>query len=93
MGQITVVVDPPKGTACYIMNVSGLDGITAAHIHTGGPGKTGGPVVMLDTPAEGTSGGCRRSPPTSPPRCWPIPAATTSTSTPAPCRPARSAGS
>jgi hypothetical protein len=57
-GQITVVVDPPKGTACYLMNVSGLEGITAAHIHTGGPGETGRPVLTLDTPDEGTSGGC-----------------------------------
>ena len=29
-GQITVVVDPPKGTACYLMNVSGLAEVTAA---------------------------------------------------------------
>ena len=57
-GQITVVVDPPKGTACYIMNVSGLDGITAAHIHTGGPGETGRPVITLDAPEDGSSGGC-----------------------------------
>lgn len=57
-GQITVVVDPPKGTACYIMNVSGLDGITAAHIHAGGPGETGRPVLTLETPEDGSSGGC-----------------------------------
>jgi hypothetical protein len=57
-GHVTVVVDPPKGTACYIMNVAGLDAITAAHIHTGGPGETGGPVVPLEAPEGGTSGGC-----------------------------------
>jgi len=57
-GAITVVVDPPKGTACYLMNVAGLEAVTAAHIHTGGPGETGGPVVTLDTPDGGTSGGC-----------------------------------
>ena len=57
-GQVTVVVDPPKGTACYILNVSGLDGITAAHIHTGGPGETGRPVLTLETPEDGSSGGC-----------------------------------
>ena len=57
-GHVTVVVDPPKGTACYIMNVSGLDGVTAAHIHTGGPGETGAPVVPLEAPDGGTSGGC-----------------------------------
>ena len=57
-GQITVVVDPPKGTACYIMNVTGLDDVTAAHIHLGGPGETGRPVVTLETPEDGASGGC-----------------------------------
>jgi hypothetical protein len=57
-GTITVVVDPPKGTACYIMNVFGLDAVTMAHIHTGAAGQTGGPVVTLEAPTDGTSGGC-----------------------------------
>ena len=57
-GQITVVVDPPKGTACYLMNVSGLAEVTAAHIHVGGPGETGRPVLTLETPQDGASGGC-----------------------------------
>jgi hypothetical protein len=57
-GNVTVVVDPPKGTACYIMNVWGLQDITAAHIHKGGPGETGAPVVPLATPTDGTAGAC-----------------------------------
>ena len=57
-GQITVVVDPPKGQACYIMNVTGLTDVTAAHIHTGGPGETGGPVLTLEAPSDGSSGAC-----------------------------------
>ena len=57
-GNVTVVVDPPKGTACYIMNVWGLQDITAAHIHQGGPGETGAPVVPLATPTDGTAGAC-----------------------------------
>ena len=57
-GNITLVVDPPKGTACYIMNVTGLQNVTAAHVHKGGPGETGGPVVPLTAPADGTAGGC-----------------------------------
>ena len=46
-GYATVVIDPPKGTACYLMNVSGLAEVTAAHIHVGGPGETGRPVLTL----------------------------------------------
>jgi hypothetical protein len=57
-GNITLVVDPPKGTACYIMNVSGLQDVTAAHVHKGGPGETGAPVIPLATPTGGTAGGC-----------------------------------
>ena len=57
-GNATVVVDPPKGTACYLMNVGGLDGVTAAHIHAGGPGETGRVVVPFETPVDGSSGGC-----------------------------------
>ena len=57
-GNITVVIDPPKGTACYIMNVQGLENVTAAHIHIGGPGETGRPVVPLEAPEGGTSGAC-----------------------------------
>ncbi|MBO9499971.1 MAG: CHRD domain-containing protein [Novosphingobium sp.] len=57
-GNVTVVVDPPKGTVCYIMNVWGLQDITAAHIHKGGPGETGAPVVPLATPTDGTAGAC-----------------------------------
>ena len=57
-GNITLVVDPPKGTACYIMNISGLQDVTAAHVHKGGPGETGAPVIPLATPSGGTAGGC-----------------------------------
>ena len=57
-GSITVVIDPPKGTACYIMNVTGLEGITVAHIHAGAAGENGRPVLDLETPEDGTSGGC-----------------------------------
>jgi len=58
-GRITVVVDPPKGTACYIMNVTGIEPATMAHIHRGGAGTDGPPVVTLEAPADGSSGGCQ----------------------------------
>ena len=57
-GHFTLVVDPPKGTACYILNVAGLDNVTAAHVHVGGPGENGRPVIPLETPSDGASGGC-----------------------------------
>jgi hypothetical protein len=58
-GNATVVVDPPKGTLCYMINLAGLDQVTAAHIHLGGEGETGRPVVTLETPDGGTSSGCQ----------------------------------
>ena len=57
-GDFTGVVDPPKGTFCYLMHVSGLQDITAAHVHIGGPGTDGGPVIPLEGPAEGSAGAC-----------------------------------
>ena len=58
-GNATVVIDPPKGTVCYMVNVSGLERVTAAHIHLGGEGETGRPVVTLATPEGGTGSGCQ----------------------------------
>lgn len=57
-GNVTLVIDPPKGTACYIMNVSGLQDVTMAHVHKGAAGQDGPPVLPLTTPSGGTAGGC-----------------------------------
>jgi hypothetical protein len=57
-GAFTGVVDSAKNQLCYMMNVSGLDEPTAAHIHLGGAGQDGAPVVTLKAPANGSSGGC-----------------------------------
>jgi hypothetical protein len=54
-GQLTVVIDPPKGQVCYLMNVTGLDNVTMAHIH----GPDDRPVVTFQPPADGSSGGCQ----------------------------------
>lgn len=57
-GTVTVVVNPPEGTACYIMNTTNLVDVTAAHIHRGAAGAEGPPVVPMNAPTEGTAGGC-----------------------------------
>ena len=57
-GRFTGVIDPPKGTMCYILNVGDLDGATVAHIHRGAAGTNGPPVITLETPTDGASGGC-----------------------------------
>jgi hypothetical protein len=59
LGQFTGVVDPPKGTFCYLLNVSGIAPATAAHVHVGGPGDNGAPVITLAAPTDGASGGCQ----------------------------------
>ncbi|MEO6151780.1 MAG: CHRD domain-containing protein, partial [Croceibacterium sp.] len=56
-GYAGVVIDPPAGMLCYMLNTV-VDAPTMAHIHAGGPGATGAPVVTLATPAAGASGGC-----------------------------------
>ena len=57
-GAATVVIDPPKGTVCYLVNVGALANATAAHIHVGGPGENGRVAVPFDAPDGGTTGGC-----------------------------------
>lgn len=57
-GAFTAVIDPATNQLCYMINVPGLAPATAAHIHVGGPGTNGAPVVMLDAPKDGSSGGC-----------------------------------
>ena len=54
-GNVTVVIDPPKGTVCYIMNLSGLENVTMAHIH----GPDDRPVITFEVPTGGSSGGCQ----------------------------------
>src|SRR5690606_2864307 len=58
-GRVTVVVDPPKGQLCYVFyDVRTTDAPTAAHIHTGVAGATGGPVATLPAPVNGGGSGC-----------------------------------
>lgn len=57
-GSFTGVLDPQANELCYILNADAVDQPTAAHIHVGGPGEDGAPVVPLATPDDGASGGC-----------------------------------
>lgn len=57
-GHVTIVLDPPKGTACYMMNVSGVDGANAAHVHSA-DGKT---VLTLEAPTDDSAGACQQVP-------------------------------
>jgi len=56
--NFTGVVDPDSGQLCYLLNVAGIDGATAAKIVTGEPGKPGPAAVTLQPPADGSSGTC-----------------------------------
>lgn len=57
-GNFTGVIDRATNRLCYILNADGLEQPAAAHIHVGGAGESGAPVVPLETPADGASGGC-----------------------------------
>lgn len=58
-GTATVTVDPAAGTLCYVINVSGIEPATAAHIHEAPPGSPGPVQVTLTTPdASGASNDC-----------------------------------
>lgn len=57
-GNFTGVLDRQTNELCYILNADAVDDPTAAHIHVGGPGESGPPVVPLETPADGASGAC-----------------------------------
>lgn len=46
-GDFTAELDLVDGKLCYLLEVDGLEGVTAAHIHEGGKGSKGAPVVTL----------------------------------------------
>ena len=57
-GSFTGVLDPETNELCYQLNAGAVDRPTAAHIHLGGPGEEGRPVVTLETPEGGASMAC-----------------------------------
>ena len=46
-GDFSAELDIGKGRFCYMLEVDGLDEVTAAHIHEGGKGNNGPPVLTL----------------------------------------------
>jgi hypothetical protein len=49
-GLFEARVNPGTERICYTLAASSIDPATAAHIHVGGPGVAGDPVLTLDTP-------------------------------------------
>jgi hypothetical protein len=49
-GLFEARVNPGTERICYTLTASNIDAATAAHIHIGGPGEAGDPVLTLDTP-------------------------------------------
>ena len=49
-GLFEARVNPGTERICYTLAASSIDQATAAHIHLGGPGVAGDPVLTLDTP-------------------------------------------
>lgn len=55
MGNAEFTFDWVSGNMCYEMDVANIGQPTAAHIHRGGPGVAGPPVVTLEVPDVGDS--------------------------------------
>jgi hypothetical protein len=57
-GAAEITIVDRTDNLCYELSVKGIEPATAAHIHRGGPGVSGPPVITLDAPADGESNGC-----------------------------------
>jgi CHRD domain len=57
-GNASLALNPGTGEICYSLSVSGLDPVTAAHIHLGSAGVNGPVVVPLVPPTSGSSSAC-----------------------------------
>lgn len=54
--EITIVDDADR--LCWDLSVRNISPATAAHIHRGGVGESGPPVVPLEAPTGGSAEGC-----------------------------------
>lgn len=57
-GTFHMTVNPGQSEICYTLTVSGVDPITAAHIHLAPVGSAGPIVVPLVPPTSGSSAAC-----------------------------------
>jgi hypothetical protein len=62
-GSATIIVIPSTNTICYVLTAEDIAPATAAHIHVGERGEAGPPVVPLEPPTSGVSGGCTEADP------------------------------
>ncbi|HET7397856.1 MAG TPA: CHRD domain-containing protein [Intrasporangium sp.] len=57
-GEAEVRIDQGQRRLCYTLEVEGLRGVVAAHIHAGRANQNGPVVVPLKAPTMGMSSGC-----------------------------------
>jgi hypothetical protein len=57
-GATELTINHDKGEICYDITVKDIQEVTAAHIHTGAMGKSGGPKVTFKKAADGAWKGC-----------------------------------
>lgn len=57
-GEAKLTMNHDKGEVCYDITVKNIQEPTAAHIHVGAAGKSGGPKVTFKSAADGAWKGC-----------------------------------
>ncbi len=57
-GKAEIAINDAANTVCTDLEVRDIGNVTAAHIHRGGPGVAGPPVVNLDPPDDNDSDDC-----------------------------------
>ena len=57
-GTAVLTLNHDKGEVCYDIAVKDIQEVTAAHIHLGAAGKSGGPKVTFKKAADGSWKGC-----------------------------------
>jgi hypothetical protein len=55
-GDADVTIDTEDGEVCYEIETTNIDPITAAHVHRGAAGESGGPVVTFNISGDGLDG-------------------------------------